>query len=587
MQAGIGKTMAAVFSGQERSSNLMSDGDPLTFSPSAFRSRAALAIIILALLGSLPFITQAFTMDDPTFLALAAHSRPHPLGLYNFQINWLGEEQPAFDVLANPPLVPWYLALVSTVAYGHEWVFHISFWPFLIMALAGAYRLGRRFAPQQGPVWTMAWTAVAPGFVLASHTVMPDLPLMGCYVLGTALTIDALHQEKVVFPLFAGSIAGLSALCRYSGMTIVPLLLLYVLLHRVRLRSATLAIVAAALPIFLWSVASYKLYGHVHWLALRGFEMQNVGLNDLMHKAIYQFNCMGLVMVAAPLLGLLFSRSLRRSIWAGVFWGLVSAVTATVLIFQNQLARHAMPRQAAFLLGFGLAGAGVLSVLMLRALATIRRASIWRRNGSPDADDLFLACWIVGIMIFNFFLLFAAVRYLVPALLPAILLLQRAYPRDSNSQSSYRAAAIISIILAILLAVSDQEFANLYRDYVATLPPATHQRWFNGHWGLQYYLEKTAARPMGSSSPLQPGDEIIVTSTAWPPILPPGSKFRRIERKAIAGFPEIRTLTKQGAGCFYSNWLAQGGGSQVWLPFGISNEPQEVFTRWEVLATTP
>src|SRR5271168_369081 len=117
--------MAAVFWGQDRSSNLMSDADPLTFSTSALRSRAALAIIILALLGSLPFITQAFTMDDPTFLALAAHSRPHPLGLYNFQINWLGEEQPAFDVLANPPLVPWYLALVSAVAHGHEWVFHV------------------------------------------------------------------------------------------------------------------------------------------------------------------------------------------------------------------------------------------------------------------------------------------------------------------------------------------------------------------------------------------------------------------------------------------------------------------------------
>jgi 4-amino-4-deoxy-L-arabinose transferase-like glycosyltransferase len=539
------------------------------------------------MLGTLPFINQAFTIDDPTFLALAAHTLPHPLGLYNFEINWLGEEQRAFDVLANPPLVPWYLALVSSVAHGREWVFHISFWPFLLMTLAGAYRLGRRFAAQQGPVWTMVWTVVAPGFVLASHTVMPDLPLIGCYVLGTALTIDAFHEKKVVFPVIAGSIAGLSALCRYSGMTVIPLLLLYALLHKVRLRSATLAIGAAGLPICLWSAISYKVYGHVHWLALRGFETQNVDLNDALHKTIYEFNSMGLVLVAAPLVGLLFSRSLRRRIWPWIFWALVSVITATVLIFQDHLSRHALPKETAFPLGFGLVGAGVLGVLIIRAFSALRRPGVWQRCGGPDADDLFLACWIVGILTFNYFLFFASVRYLLPALLPAILLLQRAYPCESRSQSECWIGATISMIFAILLSASDQEFANLQKDYVDTLPPATHQRWFNGHWGLQYYLEKTGARALGTSSPVQPGDEIIMVSTARWTILPPGTKLRRIERKEVAGFPALRTVTKKGAGNFYSNWLAQGVYSEVWLPFGISSDPQLVFTRWEVLPSTP
>ena len=87
---------------------------------SAFRSAAALAIMVLALLAWLPFLNQAFTIDDTNFLAMAAHAWPHPLKLYDFRINWLGEEQPAFDILANPPLGPWYLALVSRVARGRE-----------------------------------------------------------------------------------------------------------------------------------------------------------------------------------------------------------------------------------------------------------------------------------------------------------------------------------------------------------------------------------------------------------------------------------------------------------------------------------
>jgi 4-amino-4-deoxy-L-arabinose transferase-like glycosyltransferase len=156
---------------------------------SAFQSPAGLAIIALALLAWLPFLDQAFHIDDTNFLAVAAHVWPHPLELYNFQINWLGEEQRAFDILANPPLGPWYLALVSLVAHGREWVYHLSYWPFLVLTLAGAYRLGRRFAPEQGPLWTMLWTGVAPGLVVAGHAVMPDLPLLACYVMGTARRI--------------------------------------------------------------------------------------------------------------------------------------------------------------------------------------------------------------------------------------------------------------------------------------------------------------------------------------------------------------------------------------------------------------
>src|SRR5712692_3976761 len=152
-------------------------GSP-TLPRSAFQSRAALAIIALALLAWLPFLNQAFTVDDTNFLALAAHARPHLLGLYDFHINWLGEEQRAFDILANPPLVPWYLALVSTVARG---------------------------------------------LMVSAHNVMPDLPLLGCYVLGTALTIDAFDQDKVGLAIGGGLFAGLSALCRYSGMTVIPL----------------------------------------------------------------------------------------------------------------------------------------------------------------------------------------------------------------------------------------------------------------------------------------------------------------------------------------------------------------------------
>src|SRR5712692_3806997 len=460
-------------------------GSP-TLPRSAFQSRAALAIIALALLAWLPFLNQAFTVDDTNFLALAAHARPHLLGLYDFHINWLGEEQRAFDILANPPLVPWYLALVSTVARGREWVFHLSFWPFMILMLAGAYRLGRRFAPEQSPLWTMVWTVVAPGLMVSAHNVMPDLPLLGCYVLGTALTIDAFDQDKVGLAIGGGFFAGLSALCRYSGMTVIPLLVLYAWLNRVRLHTAALAIAAAAAPITAWSVASYQIYGRVHWIAMAGFEIQKQTHGNQVGKMIYQLTCLGLVIGLAPLLALMFSREPRKSLWVGTVVGVAGAPALGLWPHSHRV----LPVQAGPWLALGLAGAGLIGLLVIRGIVPLRK--VWDRR-YPEADTFFLVCWIVGILLFNHWLRFVSVRYVLLALVPTVLLSQRAFPSHPRPHNGWWFATVISLVIAILLSVSDQQFAGLYRDYAATLPAATQQRWFTGHWGLQYYFEETGA----------------------------------------------------------------------------------------------
>src|SRR5262249_14136915 len=160
-----------------------------------------------------------------------------PLKLYDFTINWGRNDERAFDILANPPMGPWYLALVSAVAQDREWIYHVGFWPFLVMAAFGAYRLGRRFAPDQAK-WTVIWTAVSPAVVIASHTLMPDILLLAFFATGIALAVEGLDDSQPVPACCGGLLAGLSALFRYSGMTAIPLLLLYIVLHRIRVRIA-------------------------------------------------------------------------------------------------------------------------------------------------------------------------------------------------------------------------------------------------------------------------------------------------------------------------------------------------------------
>ena len=104
--------------------------------------------------------------------------------------------------------------------------------------------------------------------------------------------------------------------------SLIPLLLLYALLNRVRTRTASLAILAAAMPITIWSLASYKVYGRVHWMVLAGFESQGIGAGDLVKKIVYQCSSLALVIVPAALLALVLKRELRWSIRNGAVAGL-------------------------------------------------------------------------------------------------------------------------------------------------------------------------------------------------------------------------------------------------------------------------
>jgi hypothetical protein len=238
------------------------------------------------------------------------------------------------------------------------------------------------------------------------------------------------------------------------------------------------------------------------------------------------------------------------------------------------------------LLAIGLSGATVIG-LVLKA----RAAGWWRaREGrGREADDLFLACWLVGILIFNVCLAFASVRYLLLALVPTILLLQRAFPSPLESfasRSRWRLAAAISFALAMTLSAADQQYAGIYRRYAAALPAAARQRWFTGHWGMQKYLEDKGARALSSTSPLEPGDEIVTSMTPWPQPVPAGTGLELVDQREFAGYPGFRTITFEGRACFYGNGVAQGP-SRAWvvgLPFGISTEALDVLTRWKVVA---
>src|SRR5256885_15226496 len=97
--------------------------------------RPQLLAVILWIAVQLPFLSSAFRIDDPYFLAVTRQIYNHPLDPYGFRINWDGTTEWAFKTLANPPLVPAYLAAWHCLFPWNEVSFHLAVLPFSLIAL--------------------------------------------------------------------------------------------------------------------------------------------------------------------------------------------------------------------------------------------------------------------------------------------------------------------------------------------------------------------------------------------------------------------------------------------------------------------
>src|SRR2546423_12296101 len=88
------------------------------------RNSGLIATNRLCVATLLPFINKPFHIDDPLYLWTAQHIRAHPTDPFGFEVNWYGWKQPMSDVINNPPLVPYYLALASMALGWREAAMH-------------------------------------------------------------------------------------------------------------------------------------------------------------------------------------------------------------------------------------------------------------------------------------------------------------------------------------------------------------------------------------------------------------------------------------------------------------------------------
>jgi hypothetical protein len=470
----------------------------------------------------LPFINKDIHMDDANFLRLAEGAQMDAWRPHDVMINWAGTTERAFDVLSNPPGIAWLLAPVSDQPL---WLMHLWMWPWMVLALWGMRRLGDQFVGNGEAA--MLVLGLSPLVFLSAQGFTPDIPLLACTTAGLG-GFSTRRRSSWAFALLAGC----GVLFRYSGLCVLPLVILMGVLNK-----KWISALFCLLPLGFLMVHDVLAYGEVHWVAMGAFQSVSNTPKEVFLKGVALLAMLGGV-------GLMpFLAWSKRAPWALGIGGALGALGATVCALD--------PISSVAVVLFCASGALAFS-----------------RLGFSTKEDLVVSAWAVGGAVFLISLRFAAARYWVP-FLPAFVL---AALRVAPSARRVSWAIATSAVLAMGLSVDDQAFARAQRVGAEQVNRLGTPGSFSGHWGFQYHLEAlgwTALEEGAATGPLH-----AVFLEGWPQEADPEQCRVEKGRFSVADrWWGPRTHSLNPTANLHANWLAGSPPQPSLLPWTFSNSP--------------
>ncbi|MCZ6689694.1 MAG: glycosyltransferase family 39 protein [Planctomycetota bacterium] len=521
--------------------------------------KGPILIALVCLLVGIPFLGQAYTIDGPTFVAVAMHLRHNPTAILSFSYDHLGERVDGYILeMTHPPLWPYLLAGTYALAGSDsEVAAHLLTLLFAVLAGVSLFFIAERFRLPSLVAGLLL--IAAPPFLVLSHTVMAEVPALGFSLLGTWLFLR--YKERPTWG--RGALASIPLACAIGvAYQAIPVLIVLALFSP---RSRWIPLLLPAAAILAWWI--------LPWLAGAGSPLASglfpyastVGSNPwtwIPIKAACLFAYLGLCpafLVAAA------SRLNSRS----------GIIVALLLLGMGAGIYHwAEPTPGAlgtFIFAILFAGGGGATILVS---LPAREQDPW-----PNFPRRLFLGWFWGYVLFNMFVLnFAAARHAVILIPPMILLLLRRAPGPLSHPGTVAA----SLVVGLLLSTADYRFAR----GSATLPPGStapspwtgKPPYFSGEWSFRHYREKEGFKYLlPEVEAPEAGDRVVVPLETGHISLPQEllPRLTLVDEIPIPDPFPLRINHSQARAGFYNH---------AWglLPFAISTEPLETLRVYEV-----
>ncbi len=544
-------------------------------------SRLKSPVLVLTLLVGLtylPFINQAVHIDDRIYLEIANNILEKPLYPYDYPPIFEGYQAPDAASHSHLPLASYYLALIKlTTGSSREWVLHMGFIIFPLLAAWAMYDVARRFV--RWPLAAASLMVVSPAFMTLSHTLMADVPLLSLWLVAFSgfLSLLASLQRKRGWLILAAGLIGASLM---SITTVIPIALFGAAVaysrqpadrgQRIRL---LLLLVAPFAIWVLWFLAAYLHYDRFVLI---------LTVMHMSHRQTLDWWLVGVKGVSFLLnIGALFF--LPVVAWLG-FSGRSRTPLAVLVL------GLAWIPFVVWIPGWTWAQV-VLFALFLATGTLVISGVVWPPGSvsgpapsedSPKAPPAgMLTVWFVAFLLACLFMYYSgSVRYTLPAIPPVIMLwvlwMERRFADQARLRKIIVATVVLTGMYSFWISYGDYRFAGVYRDTAKTLArqyrAPDHTLWIAGEWGFRYYMNEAGAKTiLKTTTAARPGDIIIKPYVAmpWVTAYDPGEYTELIEQRVARVDSPVRILDFGSKAGFYST----GWGM---LPFGLSNGD-----RWE------
>jgi hypothetical protein len=472
---------------------------------SAATRSALLHVLAAAVVLTVLNVPKPYTEDDPSYYRHVLQVAHHPLDPYGGEMYFRERFGPAVHNVA-PPVPVYWLALGARVSGDDPGLFKLWLLPFCVLLLGTVFVLLRRFARgfERPGVWLLA---LSPP-ILPSLNLMFDVPALALSLASILCFWRAAERSSLTLALAAGLIAGLAIETKYTGFSILAVVVAIGWM-RGQVRLALAACVVAVACFVGWETWVHGRYGESQFLFFLGRrERGETGPTDvaLIRPLVRTLGPIGAALVPLGLLAL----------GAGPLW----VIAAMVAVVGVQLTFALAPPGVARLAGgsfYNLTLGWIGPVLLAIAIAVIWRLSVRRRvhgatTPSPrwrrDPETLFLEAWLaIEIAAYIGISTFPAARRMLGVFVVLFLVIARLASRAMRRAGWRRriipALVAAGAVLGLLYFAVDFDDAWSDRRAVDRVRSAVEANgggtiWFLAtHWGgFQFYGPRAGLRPV-------------------------------------------------------------------------------------------
>jgi len=467
-----------------------------------------LFLVAVILLLTVPFLNQAYQLDDREFIEFGRAQLEHPFQFYLTDYDYAGAFYKLFQT-THPPVLS---SLIATTIWltGNEAepLLHGAYLIFPLLAGVSMYSLGRRFTGRALAASLLLVTTT--GFLVTSHTLMGDLPGLAMWLASISSYVwgvDRVDRRLLVLSAFFLSLAVMTS---YQCLSLLPLLFLYTLLKR-RITVANMVPLLVPLAVFaVYATYFYSSTGEfIRFSYRRGIRF---GWDAMPLKARALIVFLGASTIFPLSIIMVMVRKRLDILLMGVLFVPLALIGVWIPFSSGDLDSL----QAVLILIFSAAG---LSVFIVAVRNIVIGLSQWKTANCRTVDRLFLSIWFIGVSFYIFFLLpYTTVRYMMPLFPPVIFLFLQGAEAMLQGRRRWltgflSGTIILTLAMALPGAVATYKLASANRtladQYRNEFSDEVANVWFQGEFGFRYYMEKAGFDYLGVSAIAESGDLVI------------------------------------------------------------------------------